>query len=127
MTAMDAREFVSNLRLAVQQTAARSILSTLERPPGRKPEARLVQLSQWFNDLDVLDREMVAEAVALAAEQTTYNVLLVLDGSLAIVSAQDQGQLELFYVDAEGRTRLNDPDGEELTALFKDTAESEGG
>jgi hypothetical protein len=126
MMAMDAREFVSNLRLAVEQTATRSILSTLESPPGRRPEARVVQLSKWFNDLTLPDREMLAKTLALAAEQTTYNMLLVLDGSLAIESARDKGQLELFYVDAEGRTRLNDPDSEELTVLFKDAVGGDG-
>jgi hypothetical protein len=127
MTVMDAQEFVFNFRLAVEQTAIRSVLSALESPSGRQPEARVIQLSKWFNDLGGRGQEMLAEALRLAAEQTSYNVLLVLDGSLAIESAQDKGQLELFYVNADGRTRLNDPDGEELTVLFKDTPGGEHG
>jgi hypothetical protein len=125
---MDAQEFVSNLRLAVERTASRSIWSVLERPQGRRPPTHIVELSEWFNALGPDDREMLAKVFALVAEQTTYNMLLVLDGSLAIDSAPTKGELELFYVDADGRTRvrLNDPKKEELTFWFKNPAGDEG-
>lgn len=112
-----------NFRLAVAGTATKSILQSLERAPGRKLDRRLARLSEWFNGLTPQDREMLAEAVALAAEQATYNTLLVLDGSLAIESRRTKGRLELFYVSVDGRTQLNDPDHEELSALFKDSEE----
>jgi hypothetical protein len=118
MKSMDAEEFVSKLRLAAEQTAVRSVLSALEEPAGREPEIRITELSAWLADQGSRDREMLARAVALAAEQAIYNVLLVLDGLLAIESTRDKGSLELFYVHETGRTRLNDPEGDELSALF---------
>lgn len=116
---MDAEGFVTNLRLAAEHHVATSLLRTIEQPPGRQPESRILELSAWFVDQGARERQMLAKSLALAAEQATYNVLLVLDGLLAIEPQGDKGKLELFYVDTAGhRTQLNDPSGVALSALF---------
>lgn len=56
----------------------------------------------------------------MAAKQALYNVLLVLDGLLAIEPAGPKSEVHLEFSDGEARQRINDPDGHQLSELFKD-------
>jgi hypothetical protein len=118
---MNTIDFIRAIRAAVHRNAAKGIVEVLHGPSGRRPERRLVELSQWFRGLSQEDRDAVARVADLAADQATYNFLLVLDGLLPIEPAGPKGRLELIYDDGTTRTRLNGKDVGELSASFKKT------
>ena len=117
---MNARTFVRAIRESVYKTVAPAVTESLESPPGRRPDAELVRLSEWFRTLGPSDRANVISVADMAANLATYNFLLVLDGLRAIEPVGPKGQLELFHRDREGLTLLNDEEGEELTSLYKE-------
>lgn len=116
---MTSEAFVTAIRSAVYKTAAKGTMEVLEHPPGRRPDAELVRLNQWYRALSPSDRENVTKAVDMAADQATYNFLSVLDGLMAIEPVGTKGRLHLFHDDGKTRTLLNDEDAEQLTMLFK--------
>jgi hypothetical protein len=118
---MNTQEFVNAVRTAVYDAAAKGTVAVLKRPPGRRPDAEMLRLSDWYKRLNSEDRENLSRLVDMAASQTTYNFLLILDGLLAVEPAGTKGKLELFYDDGKTRTRLNDENANQLSFLFKQT------
>ena len=116
---MTNREFIRRIRKAVYEPAVEGSLAILEQPPGRRPCAALLELSQWFNQLLPEDKERVRGTMQLAARAAVFEMLAVLDGVTAIREAgEEAGLLELRY-SAGGRSiLLNDPTAEPLHDLF---------
>jgi hypothetical protein len=119
------REFVEAVKVAVQRGAETGLRTVLKQPPGRRPDPRLSALSSWYTALAPDDRAMVDAVLDLAAEQATYNFLLVLDGLIAVESFGGKGRLLLLHEGSGIRTLLNDPKGEQLTSIFKEEADKE--
>ena len=117
---MNARTFVRAIRESVYKNVASAVTDALESPPGRRPDAEIVRLSEWFHALAPSDRANVTRVADMAADLTIYNFLLVLDGHRAIEPVGPKGRLELFHRDEEGLTLLNDEEGDELTSLYKE-------
>ncbi len=115
---MTAQEFVEVLKLQTSDAAVRGAISNLQRPPGRKPHERLVELSNWYGQLNDSDREMLRRAIKEAAEFAVFSFLCVLDGVSVIESTPDKGELELYFVKDTERTLINDPKAEELHNLY---------
>ena len=122
---MNSEAFVKAIKKAVCETAADGTIKLLQRPPGRRPDAQLVALSDWYLGLSSLDRANVAKAVGMAADQATYNFLSALDGLLAIEPMGPKGRLELFHRNGNEATLLNSDDEEELTILYKSHGDTE--
>jgi hypothetical protein len=80
---------IDGLKLAVHQTATDGVVRVLNRPPGRRPRAELVELSEWYKSLDDYGRTQVYELVRLTADFTVLDMLSVLDGSMAISNEED--------------------------------------
>ncbi len=117
---MNTESFINAIKTVVYKGAAKGIIDILERPPGRRPDAELVQLSRWFQGLSLDDRAAVERIIDMTANQATYNFCLVLDGMLAIESGDEKGKLELVHHVDEKRTLINDEDAEQLSFLFKE-------
>ena len=116
---MDATNFVMCLReLAVDQSVA-SCLRLMTHPPGRRPDAELTALSTWLTTLTDDDRKHVESVLRLAAMQSLYSVLLLLDGLDTIESCGPKGRFELTWRHGEAMTVINDPVSVELSALLK--------
>lgn len=116
---MNAQDFVEVVKTAVYGGAVKGTLDVLQRPPGRCPDASLIELNQWFSRLGAEDHRKLIQVIELAADQASYNFLLVLDGLLAVEPAGKKGELELSYSDGITRTRLNSENAVELSSLFK--------
>ena len=116
---MNAKAFVRAIRESVYENVATAVTEALESPPGRRPNAELVRLSEWFHTLGPSDRANLTRVADMAADLATYNFLAVLDGVRAIEPVGPKGHLELFHRDGEGLTLLNDEEGEELASLYK--------
>jgi hypothetical protein len=110
--------FVDAIRLAVQDTAKTSTLSLLTRPPGRKPDAALLGLSAWFNQLGFQDRQNVEHVVEMTAHAAAFGILCVLDGARAIEDGPTKGTLDLRYRRDDVDISLNDDNGEVLHELL---------
>jgi hypothetical protein len=111
-------DFVKAVKLETSDAAVSGTIKSLTRPPGRKPSERLVLLSSWYNQLSSKDQEMLTEALREAAEMAVFEFFCVLDGVAAVEEGSDKGELELYLVKSEEKTRLNDPRQEELHDLF---------
>jgi len=81
---MSAEQFVEGVHIAVYLGAIHGVEKSLTDPPGQRPPAELVRLSQWFNGLDAETRENVRAVVRLTADHATFGFLAVLDGVRAV-------------------------------------------
>jgi len=117
---MNREDFVHAVKMVVYKGAAKGTIDLLTKPPGKRPALELQKLGQWFQSLRPEDRNAVIQVADLAANQATYNFLLILDGLLAVEGSGAKGQLELIYDDGKMRLSLNGKGAEELSMLFKD-------
>lgn len=115
---MNNEGFVEAIKL-IASSALSGLLKTIENPPGRSPSPNLVHISDFFHSLNEKDRQTFADSLELAARQSIGNLFLVLDGSLAIESTTDKGQLELYYNNGKERVRLNDPCEVPLNEIYR--------
>jgi hypothetical protein len=121
---MTPEEFIHAIDIAVHQAAAIGTIEVLKKPPGRRPDPGLVELSQWFHGLGPEGKLAVSRIVNLASDQATYNFLLVLDGVTAIEPAGKKGSLALLHESEAQTVRLNDAEGIPLGSLFKDVSKT---
>ncbi len=115
---MTQEEFIQGIKLSVCDGAVKGTIRSLERPPGRKPDPQYVRRSEWYRGISDEDKSMVREVIAEASESAVFGFCCVLDGVRFVESRPDKGDFELYYVNGGERTRLNDPQHEELHNLF---------
>lgn len=115
---MQAQQFIDAIKLAVVDGSIQSIKSNLSQPPGRKPEQKLVEMSEWFNQLGDDEKNMVLKIVRESVETTVFGFLCVLDGVRPIEDEEAKGVLELYFKKDGDQQLLNNPDQEYLHDLF---------
>jgi hypothetical protein len=116
---MNTMSFLEGIRTVAVHLAVRGVMQMLARPAGRRPDLQIIELSQWFQNLDEKGKDMVNRAMQMVAEQAVYNALLVFDGKLSIEDSGPKGRFEIYYCAGNCRILLNDQSQEDLTALFK--------
>lgn len=117
---MNSQEFVLALKVVACDSALKGIMETIRNPPGRNPDPALRSISKWFNNLPPDDRNMVKNTVDLAMNQAVYNVLLVIDGLLAVSPTGREVRFELLSKEGSDCKMLNDPAEDLLSHLFKE-------
>jgi hypothetical protein len=115
---MNADEFVAVVKMQASDSAVEGTIKTLKQPAGRKPAEKLVQLSEWYNQLAPRDQAMLGEALREAAEAAIFGFFCILDGVRPAEDDANKGVLELHFLKSGERTRLNEPDQEELHNIF---------
>jgi hypothetical protein len=116
---MTAKQFTERIRRAVYESSVEGVIGLLQKPPGRRPSPTLVDLSQWFNQLPLDEKERVRATIHLAVRASVFGMLTVLDGVTSIrENGEPSGSLELRYNSEEQSVLLNDPAGELLHDLF---------
>lgn len=73
-------DFVDSIYEAVYMQSVRDVVQNLIRPPGRKPEKALMEMSEWFLNLPHKDREMAVRVMCEVADSAVFGFLCVLDG-----------------------------------------------
>ncbi len=112
---MNPSEFVEALKSEVRDAAATDTIAQLRSPSGRRPSEAIRKLSAWFNQLSESDQRAVAEVASMAAHNAVFGFLCVLDGVRSIEDGDQQGEIELNYVQADrSNVRLNPPSGDPL-------------
>ncbi len=122
---MTPQQFVKALKVTVHDSAIQEALDQLERPSGRKPPQRLVELSQWYHSLSQRDRSRLRQVASLAVHGAVFGVLAVIDGVRAVDSGAATAHLELHVADPTQRTRLNGGSGPMLHDLYQDEVYTE--
>jgi hypothetical protein len=108
-------EFIEKVKNAVIPAATTGVLSTIENPPGRKPDKELVQLSEWLISLSGIDKANVTKLVEKAASACLFGVCAVLDGVRVV--DQETDCFEIYRVNCEGEKEplLGETDYHDLT------------
>ena len=114
---MDSKEFVDSIKEVVINNSIQSVLTNLIKPAGRAPAKKLLLLSEWYNNLNDTDKNIVKEVIKEAVEMSTFSLLCVLDGVSAIEN-DNKGLLKLYYEKGNTRILLNDPNKEYLHNLM---------
>jgi hypothetical protein len=114
---MTSEEFVDRVKIVVRDAAAAGELTILQRPPGRRPPADLLERSAWYNSLEDDQKRILSSILIDVADRAVFGFLCVLDGARTIEDGPDKGHLELRYV-KHGVTLLNPPEGDPLHELW---------
>ncbi len=117
---MDAEKFVKVIRLVVAEDSTKGVISVLEKPPGRRPLQKLVDMSIWYNQLNENDKTVVGQIIKESVEAAVFHFLCVLDG-VAAIENENKGELKLYYENGNIQKLLNDPEMEFLHDLFNVT------
>lgn len=115
---MKITEFVHAIKIQTSDAAVKGVIRCLTNPPGRKPNEHLLQLSEWYNQMDDQDQSMLRKAIREAAEMAVFEFFCVLDGVSVIEDTPEKGELVLHYTKGTEKLLLNNPRGEELHNLF---------
>lgn len=118
---MTKEQFVDAIKQVVHDSTVSGTEQLLRHPPGRKPDAKLVRLSEWFNSLPDKHKQNVIDLVTLASDQSVFGFLCVLDGVRQIENEADKGKLKLQFEKNGSTVVLNDDSGAFLHDLFKQT------
>ena len=116
---MNSFKFIESIKIAVGQLTTDDLVTNLKNPPGRSPDKKLIELSDWYNSLDMFNKEKLLEIIELAVGQSIFGILCVIDGVRQIESSLDKGELVLEFRKNGETIRLNDPNGEYLHDIFK--------
>jgi hypothetical protein len=116
---MNASQFVDVIRTEVLESAAQGTIALLKKPPGRRPDPTLMELSKWYNGLPDSDQKRVGEVAQLASHGAVFGFLTILDGLRAIDAGPEKGTLELRYLNGEESVLLNSMDEPPLHDLLQ--------
>jgi len=115
---MNQEEFINGIKIAVGESAYKSMLSILLDPPGRSPSVDSLQLSEWYNSLQNNDREMIGKVIQGTIDMTVFGCLCVLDGVKTIEPQGDKGKFELYFIKGATKVLLNDINDDFLHDLW---------
>lgn len=115
---MDQVSFVQLVKKVVTDDTVKSIEELITNPPGRSPQKRLVDLSNWFKGLSEEDKDRLRELIKDSASSAVFGFLCVVDGVRAIDNPGDKGRLLLYYEKDGERILLNDSDRNFLHDIY---------
>src|SRR5687768_10106031 len=104
---MNRQNFIDAIKQVVIENSKIAIQSNLEKPSGKEPARQLVELSGWYNKLDIKDQSMILKLVRESIEMTVFGFLCVLDGVRAIENTEVKGHLKLYYEKEKKSVLLN--------------------
>jgi len=115
---MNKEKFVDAIKIAVGQATEKDIKSILEKPIGRNPNERQVELSNWYKNLSATDKDNLHEVVKQTVDMCLFGTLCVIDGVRVIEDAPDKGELILEYHKDGHITKLNEQRGVYLHDIY---------
>jgi hypothetical protein len=115
---LDTAQFVDALTETCRDPAVSGTISLLQKPPGRKAAEELKSLSAWYNSQTAEQQKHIAAVAALAADQTLFGVLCVLDGVRTIESTPTKSKFRLTCTSGRVATVLA-PGSEFLHDIYR--------
>lgn len=116
---MNREEFVKSIKENVRDLSITGMIKNLADPPGRKPDQEMLKISQWYNGLNKLDKEMLFIVIKRAIDQSVFGFFAVIDGVRAIENNLVKGKLELYYNKESVELLLNNELDEYLHDIYK--------
>jgi hypothetical protein len=86
-------EFVKKIIERVRNSAIYAMETNLNKPSGRNPDKKLLEMSQWYHSLEESDRVSLKTVLTDSIDEAIFGFLCVLDGSRDI---KLDGTLELI-------------------------------
>lgn len=109
---MKPERFIAGLVHVVHEPSVSDNSAMLEAgPSGRRPPARLVELSRWYQGLAPADQLQVRQVLELGVHSALFGALCVIDGARSLESSTD---FALYAVTEEHSVQLNAPNAEAL-------------
>jgi hypothetical protein len=115
---MNAEQFINVIKEVVSEGSVKGVQSSLINPPGRKPSENLVEMSEWYNNLNDGSKSMVIKIIRESVELGIFSFLCVLDGVSAIENGPEKGVLKLIFDRNGQQILINDPKQDFLHDLF---------
>lgn len=94
---MTPQEFVDAIRLVVSDAAISDTIDVISSPPGRKPNKKLVEISEFYNQQGTVEKKHIEEIIRKSVEEAVFGFFCVLDGVRAIEVPENKGALSLLY------------------------------
>lgn len=102
---MKRESFVARLVHAVHEPSVSDNIAMLEAgPSGRRPPARLVELSGWYRCLSPQDQLRVRQVLELGVHSALFGALCVIDGARPLEGSTD---FALYAVTEANSVQLN--------------------
>lgn len=98
---MTKETFIDKLKNAVIPLATTGLLAAIENPSGRKPDEKILQLSEWLNSLSDTDKANVTKLVEESVIECLFGVCAVLDGVRVV--DKDTDRFEISQINYEGK------------------------
>jgi hypothetical protein len=117
---MNTEEFIRAVKTRAVDAAVKSVVTNLEKPPGREPPATLVEDSAWFSQLDETTKTYVLRIASRAADYAMFGFFCIVDGVRVIESGHDKGNLTITYHKGDIHRDLNEPDKVLLHDLYRE-------
>ena len=76
---MNSHDFINAIKSTVVDASLKSVISNLQRPPGRKPSEKLIEISEWFNGLGKPDKDLAMSVIKESVETAVFGLLCVLE------------------------------------------------
>lgn len=94
---MHPEQFVDVIKKVVSDSAVEGVISVLNSPPGRRPQAELMAMSAFYHTASGEQKEMINQIIRLAVDNAAFGFLCVLDGVRAIEDGEQKGELSLVW------------------------------
>jgi hypothetical protein len=116
---LTAQRFVELVIDHVRVPAVEGSAAIMKEPPERAPRPDLVELSRWFNDLPESDQAFVVRAMTMAADNSLFGILCMLDGVRSVNPRPGVLQSLVLHAELEdGRSRQLNIEGDELHGIY---------
>jgi hypothetical protein len=113
---MNQEEFIEIIKLLVRDASIEGVEKKWSNPPGRAPRKELIEISNWYNNLDESNRSKLLLAVKDAVHHSIFGFLTILDD--VTKSTEKEGRYELYFVTPDKKYLLNDPNEEYLHDIY---------
>lgn len=113
---MTKAEFIDILKTNIISEAFENASETWVSPPGRNPDKSLLDISIWYRELNIIEKEKLKIAVLQVLKMSVFSLLTILDDVTKVTD--EEGKFELYFVSPNSKTLLNNPDEEYLHDIF---------
>ncbi|MFD2036345.1 hypothetical protein ACFSKL_16190 [Belliella marina] len=115
---MKSEEFIKKIKTVVSEATISDVLENLESPAGRNPNKELLDVSNWYNSLDQLNKFYIRRIIETSVDTSVFGFLCVLDEIRTVENSPNKGSLKLFYTNEEANTLINNHEEEYLHDLY---------
>lgn len=104
---MDKKCFINIVVDRCRNVAIESMILNLKKPAGRKPNPKLVNMSEWYNKLSEIDKVILEEVIQESVDEALFGLMCVLDGSR---SSGVKGNYLISYQEGYQKVTTNNGD-----------------